>query len=294
MPPANQPSETTLPGDGHLLSFDVEEYFQVESAARGGVGPEQWDSYPLRLDRCIDGILQLLAEHNAKATFFVLGWVARREGPIVRRIASQGHEIASHGMSHRMLHHLQPAEFLQELHDSRRILQDLTSQPVWGFRAPTFSITTRTLWALDCLAQAGYRYDSSIFPVRHDRYGIPDAPRFAHLAKGPAGGEILEIPPLTLRLLGQNLPVGGGGYLRLLPVHILGLALRSAQRANHYGMIYLHPWEFDPLQPSLPMSFASRLRHRVNLHRTHKKLRWLLERFSFSSTRPLHEQMPGR
>ena len=265
----------------HLLSFDVEEYFQVEAAARGGVKAEQWDSFEKRLAPYVRQILELLNEHGATATFFVLGWVARHEPTVIRQIAQAGHEIASHGMTHRMMCRLTPRELSTELADSRKLLEDLCGRPVVGFRSPTFSITRETAWALDVLTEAGYGYDSSIFPVHHDRYGVPDAPRWPHLAAGPGGGEILEIPPLTLRAMGKNIPVGGGGYLRLLPAGLVARVLTSARKLGQPGMLYLHPWEFDPDQPILPMGRISRWRHRVNLSRTEPKLRRLLRQFKF-------------
>lgn len=275
-----------LSGSGdvvHLLSFDVEEYFQVEAAARSGVRREDWQGFATRLGPSVDRVLQALAEHQASATFFVLGWVAQHEPDVVRRIAAAGHEIASHGMEHRMLQRLAPDEFRQDLLDSRSMLEDLSGQPVIGYRAPTFSVTHETAWALDVLAETGYRYDSSVFPIHHDRYGVPDAPRGIHRAIGPAGEGLLEIPPLTLRFAGTNWPVGGGGYLRLLPVRVLGRALKKAARQGRPGMIYLHPWELDPGQPVLPMPRLTRFRHRVGLRRTESKLRWLLRRFRFTS-----------
>lgn len=269
----------------HLLSFDVEEYFHAEAVARGGLRPEDWGRLECRAEPCVDRILAMLSEHGATATFFILGWVARNEPQIVRKIASAGHEIASHGMSHRMLGHLGPAEFAQELRDSRRVLEDLGGREVIGYRAPTFSITSQTAWALDVLAQEGFLYDSSVFPVRHDRYGVPDAPCRPHTAIGPGGGKIMELPPLTRRILGANMPIGGGGYLRLLPVGWVAGALAKADSAGVPGMIYLHPWELDPRQPVLPMNRLSRFRHRVHLARTESKLRRLLRRFAFTDVR---------
>jgi polysaccharide deacetylase family protein (PEP-CTERM system associated) len=267
-----------------VLSFDVEEYFHVEAAA-ARVRPEDWPSFPSRLEPALEAILQLLADHHTSATFFVLGWVARRQGHLVARIAQAGHEVASHGMSHQMLHRLTPEQFQGELTDSKKLLEDLSSSPVLGYRAPTFSITHKTAWAIDSLAAAGYTYDSSVFPIRHDRYGVPEAPRWAHWATGPAGGRILEIPPLTLRVCGMNLPVGGGGYLRLFPVRLVHCGLNAARRAGRGGVLYVHPWELDPGQPLLPMGRLSRWRHRVNLHRTEAKLRWLLSRHAFQDFR---------
>lgn len=278
-PPVN-PASAHPDGPRHVLSFDVEEYFQAEAAS---VPPRRWSEFPSRLQPAVERILQVLADHSVRATFFTLGGFAKAVPGLIRMVASAGHEIASHGMSHRMLTRLSPAELRQELTDSRKSLEDVAGQRVEGYRAPTFSITHATAWGLDVLAECGYRYDSSVFPVHHDRYGVPDAPRWPHLAIGPGGGQIIEWPPLTLRALRVNWPVGGGGYLRLLPVRILARALTIAQQHGAGGMIYLHPWEFDPAQPVLPMSRLSRFRHRVNLHRTEAKLTWLLQRFRFTS-----------
>ena len=279
----NQQAKTNkYSATSHLLSFDVEEYFQVESAS-GIYDYTQWDSIQKRLAPAVDKILHLLSDHQTSATFFILGWVAQHERQLVEQIAEQGHEIASHGMSHRMLNRLNPAEFRRELLDSRRLLEDISGRPVIGYRAPTFSITRTTAWAIDVLAETGFAYDSSIFPVRHDRYGVPEAPTVPHFALGPGAGKILEIPPLTLPLRRMNIPIGGGGYLRLLPARLIGLALREAQRRNQMGMIYLHPWELDPDQPVLPMGRLTNWRHRVGLRRTEAKLSWLLQQFQFGS-----------
>ena len=268
----------------HMLSFDVEEYFHAEAAA-AGLSRDRWGEMDRRAAESVDEILALLAERKTTATFFVLGWVARHETEIVKRIAAAGHEIASHGMTHHMLTRLEPAAFETELADSKALLEDLSGQPVVGIRAPTFSVMHRTAWALDALVRCGYEYDSSIFPVRHDRYGVPDAPTKPHWGIGPAGSRILELPPLTLRLLGNNLPVGGGGYLRLFPTGLLAHALRRTARLGHRGMIYVHPWEFDPSQPRLTMGRLTRWRHRVNLHKTANKLRRLMEQFPFTDIR---------
>lgn len=280
-------SEPTANPDAppHLLSFDVEEYFQVEAAREAGISPGQWESIEPRLAPAVDRILSLLAEFGARATFFVLGWVARHQQGLVRRIAGAGHEIASHGDGHEMLTRQTPEEFRRDLLASRKVLEDLTGAGVVGFRAPTFSITHRTAWALDVLAEANFAYDSSVFPIRHDRYGVPDAPRWPHRAIGPGGGAILEIPPLTLRVAGCNLPAAGGGYLRLLPLWVSARALARAARAGQGGMVYLHPWELDPGQPVLPLGPLRNWRHRVGLARAQHKLRRLLERFRFTDVR---------
>jgi polysaccharide deacetylase family protein (PEP-CTERM system associated) len=278
--PRNRPSAKLAgpPRPRALLTVDVEEYFHVEAAARSGVRPERWESCPSRLDGQIDLLLSLLDRADAKATFFILGWVAGRQPDVVRRIARAGHDVATHGQSHTMLDRLGPSAFRDELRRSRSLLEDLTGQKVLGFRAPTFSIRHATAWALDVLAEEGFDYDSSVFPVRHDRYGVPEAPRWTHRAVGSAGGELLEIPPLTLRAFGANWPIGGGGYLRLLPPRMLLAACRAAHRARQPAMLYLHPWEVDPDQPDVVTGRLRRWRHRVNLGKTANKLTFLLDR----------------
>lgn len=268
----------------HALSFDVEESFQVQAAADGGVGVDDWCNYERRLPAQVNRVLDLLAEHHVTATFFVLGWVAQHEPDVVRRIAAAGHEIASHGMGHAMLSELTAEAFRGELRQSRALLEDLARSQVTGFRAPTFSIRPDTLWALDVLAEEGFAYDSSIYPIRHDRYGIPGAPAWLHRAVGPAGGSILEIPPLSMRLCGLRLAVGGGGYLRLFPSGMVRRGLKLAEGAGQPGMIYLHPWELDPNHPELPMGRGARFRHHVGSAGAERKLAGLLKRFQFTST----------
>ncbi|MBN2210421.1 MAG: DUF3473 domain-containing protein [Sedimentisphaerales bacterium] len=274
-------TETASSQCAYLISIDVEEYFQVEAA---GLPPHQWDGYEKRLEAPINQLLELLGRRNALATFFILGWVAEHEPNIVQTIARAGHEIASHGVSHQMIHRLDPEQFRVELRESRRRLEDLSGKPVMGYRAPTFSVTRQTAWAVDILAEENYLYDSSVFPVHHDRYGVPDAPPGPHRAQGPAGNIILEIPPLTWRAFGENLPIGGGGYLRLFPVRLVDIAIQQRSKIHKTAAIYLHPWELDPGQPILPsMGRFSRWRHRVGLNRTHKKLDWLLQRYPFTT-----------
>lgn len=286
-PPASGPAEGM---QRHILSIDVEEYFHVESAA-GVIGHSQWDSFATRLEGPVDRILALLAEHRQCATFFVLGQVAMACGGMVRRIVQAGHEVASHGQNHVMVMRQSPQEFRNDVRESKALLEDITGQAVTGYRAPTFSITLASSWALDVLAQEGYRYDSSVFPVRHDRYGVHDAPRGPHWASGPRGGKVLELPPLTLRMMGSNWPCGGGGYLRLLPAWMISKALSAWGRQGRCGMIYLHPWELDPHQPPLPMGRLALWRHRVNLHKTQHKLHYLLDKYSFTSASSQFDQM---
>jgi polysaccharide deacetylase family protein (PEP-CTERM system associated) len=267
----------------HIISFDVEEYFQVESASQAGVLCGDWHGYESRVESQVDGILSLLDSSGVKATFFILGWIADLHKSMVRRIADGGHEIASHGMTHCMITRLSRHDFYTELCDSKRMLEDISGKSVKGFRAPTFSIMRSTAWAIDELCRAGYGYDSSIFPVHHDRYGVPDAPRWVHRAVGPDGGSIIEIPPLTRRFLGNNLPVGGGGYFRLFPSWVVSGGVEAAQSGGNVAMIYLHPWEFDAAQPVLPLGRLANFRHRVNLGRTAGRLRNLFGRYAFGT-----------
>jgi len=273
----------------NAMTCDLEDYYQVENLA-GVVPRDQWAAQPSRLGASTERALELFAEAGVQATFFVLGWNAKREPEVVRRVAAAGHEIASHGYAHRMIGEQSPQEFRQDVGRAKRLLEDLAGQSVWGYRAPTFSITERTRFAIDVLADEGYRYDSSIFPVRHDRYGIPTAPRFLHAVAGSDGTRLVEFPPTTLRVLGCNLPVAGGGYLRLLPVRLVAGALRRVNRQGHPAIVYFHPWELDPEQPRFPVRGLKRFRHYVNLRRTAGKLRHLLRSLTFTSARAVVEQ----
>jgi polysaccharide deacetylase family protein (PEP-CTERM system associated) len=264
----------------HGLSIDVEEYFQVEAAA-GAVPPDDWPNRPSRVEPETERVLALLDEAGCRATFFCLGWVAERRSALIRRIANAGHEIASHGYAHAHIRRLSPEAFREDVHRAKGLLEDLVGRPVLGYRAPTFSIVEETLWALDVLIAEGFRYDSSIFPVRHDRYGIPSAPRHPHVVRRGAG-EIVELPPLVARLAGRNIPLAGGGYLRLLPLRVLTWAVRRMAREGAPAVIYFHPWEIDPDQPRLPLAVLNQFRHRVGLSRTERKLRRLLSLFPFS------------
>jgi polysaccharide deacetylase family protein (PEP-CTERM system associated) len=266
----------------NALTFDVEEYFHAEAFARV-LRPEEWPTLESRVTRSTERLLDLLDRDRVRATFFVLGWVAERHPSLVREIASLGHEIACHGYGHRMIQHLTRREFERDVTQAKRVLEDTIGRPVLGYRAPTFSIMRETLWSLDVLSEAGFRYDSSIFPVVHDRYGIPDAPRFPHRLKAPNGGEITEFPMSTMEVLGRRLPVAGGGYFRLFPY---GLTRRAIARINarerQPAMVYLHPWEIDPDQPRLPVGPLTRFRHLVNVGKTEARLTRLLSDFSFA------------
>ncbi len=266
----------------HIISFDVEEYFDVELAKRAGVG-EDTQKFPSRVRVGLEAVLEVLRERRVSATFFVLGKLARNEKKLIREISDGGYEIAFHSIGHRMITQMSRSEFREDLRAGKGLLEDITGRAVAGYRSPTFSIVRRTVWALDELVEAGIEYDSSIFPVRHNLYGISVAERRIHWAIGPGGGRILELPPLTYRIFGMNLAAGGGGYFRLLPVGFISGAIRKCLSQGGRAVMYFHPWEFDANQPVLPMGLMSRWRHRVGLSRTREKLRRLLSEFEFTS-----------
>lgn len=264
------------------MSVDVEEYFHASALER--VAPrESWTTLPSRVVPTTHALLDLFASREVRATFFILGWVADRYPALVRDIAAAGHEVASHGYWHQIVYSLTPADFREDIRRSKQVLESLTGQAVHGYRAPSFSITKQSLWALDALLEEGYTYDASVFPVRHDRYGIPDAPRHAYRVSRPSG-VLQEVPPSTIRLGGQNLAVAGGGYFRLLPYQWTryGLA-RLNDTERRPAIFYLHPWEIDTEQPRLPVGLATRLRHYGNLGRTLGRLARLLDDFRFAS-----------
>ena len=242
------------------LTIDVEDYYHIE-AARGAVARDQWDSQPARIDRNTDVLLELLSHRDRKGTFFILGDVARRFPQLARKIADAGHEIASHGMEHQRLHRIGVQAFRSELKQSRALLEDQSGQPVLGYRAPTFSVTASTAWAIDALVESGFEYDASVFPVFHPSYGVPRAPsRPFHVQGSPGGAELLEIPPLTWRVLGRNVAVAGGGYFRLLPLWFMKRGLNQAAAQGRPAVLYFHPWEFDPAMPRMPLSLTGRIR----------------------------------
>ena len=262
-------------GITNALSIDVEDYFQVAALAPH-FPPDGWDSIPCRVEANVDRILALLDAHGARATFFVLGWVAERYPTLVRRIAEAGHELASHGYGHQKVGTQSPDAFLADVKRARSLIEDVTRQAVIGYRAPSFSIGPGTPWAHDCLLEAGYRYSSSIYPVRHDHYGVPDAPRFAwQLDNG-----LIEVPITTHRWLGRNWPAGGGGYFRLLPYRVSKWQIARVNRHDRQPAIfYFHPWEIDVTQPRVAAGLRSRFRHYLNLHRMEARLARLLDDF---------------
>jgi polysaccharide deacetylase family protein (PEP-CTERM system associated) len=270
-----------------ILSFDVEAADRIEAAAALAVDPGLRDRLAARVAPATRRLLDALGERGVKATFFVLGDLAARDPALVRAIQDAGHEVASHGWDHRRVLAMTPAAFRDDLRRSRDALEQAAGAAVVGYRAPTFSIVARTAWALDVLAEEGFLYDSSIYPVRHDRYGVPHAPRGPFLARGEAGGEVLEIPPATLRVLGGNVPAGGGGYFRLFPPAVIEHALRQTRRSCRpaVAMLYFHPWEFDPDQPRLPLGRLSRWRTYVGIARSRQRLDALLARHRGSFAR---------
>ncbi|WP_374521887.1 XrtA system polysaccharide deacetylase [Hydrogenophaga sp.] len=263
----------------NALTIDVEDYFQV-SAFAPHIARTEWDQRECRVERNMDRILGLLARHQTQATFFTLGWIAERYPQLVRRIVEEGHELASHGYGHQRASDLSRDEFRDDVTRAKALLEDIGGQAVWGYRAPSFSIGDANLWALDVLQEAGYRYSSSIYPVRHDHYGSPDAPRFAHQVR-PG---LMEVPPTTLRLFSRNLPSSGGGYFRLFPYALSRWMLRQVnQRDGESAIFYMHPWEIDPQQPRIPgVSLKTRFRHYVNIDRTEQRLDRLLSDFAWS------------
>ena len=263
----------------NALTFDVEEYFHAEAFARA-VHPDDWPSLESRVAGSMERVLELLSRARARATFFVLGWVAERHRGLVREIHAQGHELACHGYAHRMIGQLSRDEFRRDVARAKCTLEDVVGCAITGYRAPTFSVMQDTLWSLDVLCELGFQYDSSIFPIVHDRYGLPGAPRFPHRLRTPGGGELAEFPPSTIEVLGRRVPVAGGGYFRLLPWKVTRWAIhRLNEREGQPAMIYLHPWEMDPDQPRLPAGAVARLRHRLNLPKTDERLRALLDEF---------------
>jgi len=266
----------------HGLSFDVEEAFHALNLW-GAVPPESWAAQAPRSEAVVASILELLAVHRVRATFFVLGLVAERTPGVVRAIAAAGHELASHGYSHRMVGDLGPAGFEQDVRRARGLLQDLSGLPVEGFRASTFSIGRGTRWALPLLARAGHGWDSSVFPVRHDRYGDTSFPHYAvHLELRDAG-PLREYPLLTRPALGRRWPAAGGGYLRLLPLSLVDGALARTEREGEPGVVYLHPWELDPGQPRHRLGGLRTLRHYHGIERVEGRLVRLLERHAFGA-----------
>jgi polysaccharide deacetylase family protein (PEP-CTERM system associated) len=266
----------------NMMTVDVEDYFQV-SGFESVVPRTSWSSFETRVEASTDRVLGLLADANVRGTFFVLGWVAEHHPQVVRRIAAQGHALASHSYWHRLVYNLTAEEFREDLRRAKGAIESVSGTLVRGFRAPSFSVTERSLWALDVLIEEGYEYDASIFPIRHDRYGIPSAPRLPHVVRR-SGGTLVEVPGTAIRIHGTSTPLGGG-YFRLFPYAWTRTAVRRANDIERQPvMFYIHPWEFDPEQPRVPaVPFLNRLRHYNQLASTTSRFQRLLKDFRFSS-----------
>ena len=267
---------SNAPVTTNALTIDVEDYFQV-SAFAPYIERGKWDSRECRVEVNVDRILALLAEHDVKATFFTLGWVAQRYPELVRRIVRGGHELASHGYGHERVSDLSESEFFEDICRAKTLLEDIGGVRVQGYRAPSFSIGSANLWALDTLQRAGYSYSSSIYPIQHDHYGMPDAKRFAHQIRDG----LLEVPPTTVRMFNRNLPSSGGGYFRLLPYSLSRWMLRQVNNKDGSpAVFYFHPWEIDVNQPRVPgIGLKTRFRHYVNIGRMERRLSRLLQDF---------------
>ena len=268
----------------NAMTVDVEDDFHVSVFERT-VHRSRWDSLETRVRANTDRLLDLFDEHRANGTFFVLGWVAERYPELVRSIAERGHELASHGYAHRLVYDQSPEVFRDDIRRAKDLIETAGTQPVRGYRAPSFSITATSMWALDVLLEEGYTYDASIFPIRHDRYGIPDAPRWPHSIARDRG-TIFEVPGSTVRIGSTNLPIAGGGYFRILPYAWTrwGIARVNATERQP-AIFYLHPWEIDPDQPRLPAGWLGRFRHYRNLRKAEPRLRALLSDFRFGPLR---------
>lgn len=268
----------TVAGTRNALTIDVEDYFQV-SAFAPHIPRSEWATRECRVERNVDLILAMLDEHDAKATFFTLGWIAERYPNIVREIISNGHEIASHGYGHERATDQTPDSFFADVNVAKLILEDLSGTEIKGYRAPSFSIGEKNPWAFECLERAGYRYSSSIYPIRHDHYGMPDAPRHAHLV-----GKLLEIPATTLRFFSRNWPASGGGYFRLMPYGLSRWMIEHINRVDQMpAVFYFHPWEIDVGQPRISgIGAKTRFRHYLNIHRMEQRLHRLFSDFSWS------------
>jgi polysaccharide deacetylase family protein (PEP-CTERM system associated) len=279
----------------NALTVDVEDYFQV-SAFERTVARAHWDEFESRVVQNTERLLEILDQASVKATFFVLGWIAVRCPELVVRIACGGHEIASHGYDHRLIYDQTPAEFRDDIRRAKSELEATSGKVVLGYRAPSYSVTARSLWALDILGEEGFVYDASVFPIHHDRYGIPSADRHPHLV-GVDGSQLLEIPASTVRVSGVNLPIAGGGYFRLFPYVWTEWGIKRVNHSEGQPVIfYLHPWEIDAGQPRLPGPWLSRFRHYRNLRHTEPRLRRLLSQFRFDTieTAILATKRPAR
>jgi polysaccharide deacetylase family protein (PEP-CTERM system associated) len=269
----------------NAMSVDVEDYFHVAALA-GSIPRDTWEGMDARVDLSTRRLLDLFDAADTRATFFTLGWVAERHPELVREIDRRGHEVACHGYSHKLVYEQSPAEFREETIRSKGILEDLIGQPVDGYRAASYSITPKSRWALDILVETGFAYDSSVFPVRHDLYGMPGAQRFPHVLKTDGGASLVEFPPSTAQVLGQSVPAAGGGYFRLYPYAVSRWLIRRVNNGEGKpAVFYLHPWEIDTEQPRIETNWRSRFRHYNNLDKCEDRLRRLLDDFHMTTCR---------
>ena len=272
----------------NAMSVDVEDYYQV-SAFERVVSRADWHGFDSRVVRNTHQLLAFFHQHGVHATFFVLGWAAERFPALVREIAGLGHEVASHGFHHQLIYTLAPEQFREDVRRAKAVIEDAAGCAVIGYRAPSFSVVKSSLWALDVLIEEGYQYDASIFPIHHDRYGIPDAPRHIHRIERDAG-ELVEVPASTVRVAGANLPIAGGGYFRLLPYAWTKWGISRVNAVDQEPVVfYLHPWEIDPGQPRLPAGRLTRLRHYTGLAHTLDRLTRLVSDFRFDSIQSILE-----
>jgi polysaccharide deacetylase family protein (PEP-CTERM system associated) len=272
----------------NAMTVDVEDYFQVE-AFFSHINRADWDKLECRIEANVDRILQLFADHQVQGTFFTLGWIAKRYPALVKRIVANGHELASHGVAHIRADHQSRAQFAHDVQTAKAMLENISGAPVLGYRAASFSITRRNLWALSAIEEAGYRYSSSTHPIKHDLYGIPDQPRFAFHPF--PNSDFVEIPVTTMRLFGRNWPAGGGGFFRLFPYALFKQNLKIVQHRDQKPCtFYFHPWEIDPEQPRIEgTSSKTRFRHYLNLDRTFGRLQRLLRDFRWSSIASVYQ-----
>ena len=264
----------------NTLTIDVEDYFHVAALGKS-IDLTDWDRIEPRVVDNMNRLLDMFDEHGVKATHFVLGWVAERFPELIKEIDRRGHEVASHGYSHQLVYNQSPEVFFQETKDSKSLIENIIGKPIFGYRAASYSITKKSLWALDTLAELGFIYDSSIFPVVHDRYGIKDSPIYPHVLETPGKKKLVEYPLSTYTFLGQAIPVAGGGYFRLYPYWLSRFFYRSINKSNMPFVFYLHPWEVDPGQPRVKASFISEFRHYNNLEKCQGRLASLLSDFEF-------------
>jgi len=279
--------DTVATGTLNAMTIDVEDYFHVSALAES-IDRKDWSAMEYRAEQSTTRLLEMFEQYNVQATFFVLGWVTQRSPQLVRRIHAAGHEIACHGLTHELVYRQTPEVFRTETRDSKAMLEDLIGAPVLGYRAASYSITAQSLWALDILCELGFTYDSSIFPISHDRYGIPGASTRPGRIRSPNGSQIVEFPLTTRKVLGARVPVAGGGYFRLLPYWFTRWALQGVNEDDQMPFVfYLHPWEIDPEQPRVRASLLSRFRHYNNLEVCEQRLRSLMRDFRFTTMRKL-------